>query len=428
MSEQFYSLLLRLYPSQFRSAYGGEALQLVRDRMRDEPFLRVWIDLLIDLACSLPRLHLRPASMAPRPVAPALMVLDRAAPPAASFFFGALVTLLLAFSSTPIGHFLARLPANHGWRPFAMQAAAQTPAPLITADERHRLILAIAGNVEQHYFDRQIAQNTANALFAHEQAGDYNNVTGGQDLANLLARHLTEASGDSHFTMEYTRNVFPDFSKPPAPEFQARYRAAMEQAHCTFDKVEILPNNVGYLKVNAFPETAVCQAKAESAMASLNHADALIVDLRDNRGGYPDMVVFLASYLFDHPEYMFNPRDPVTTRSWTRSPVAGNLLADKPVYILTSSRTYSAAEQFSYDLKMLKRAMLVGETTGGAAHAGVLHNLNDHFAIGIPGIRPLNPFSANDWAITGVEPDVKVNAADALAAAEKLAEARQRTK
>jgi C-terminal processing protease CtpA/Prc len=134
------------------------------------------------------------------------------------------------------------------------------------------------------------------------------------------------------------------------------------------------------------------------------------------------MVVFLAGYLFDHPEYMFNPRDPVTEQTWTRSPVAGSRLVDKPVYILTSSRTYSAAEQFCYDLKMLRRATLVGERTGGANHSGKLFNLDDHFAIGIPEHRPVNPFSNEDWAIAGIEPDVKVEAGDALATAEKLAE------
>ncbi|MBZ5624325.1 MAG: S41 family peptidase [Acidobacteriia bacterium] len=139
-------------------------------------------------------------------------------------------------------------------------------------------------------------------------------------------------------------------------------------------------------------------------MAALNHADALIFDLRDNRGGYTNMVVFLASYLFDHPEYMFNPRDPITEQTWTRCPVAGSLLVDNPIYILISSRTYSGAEQFRYDLKMLKRATLIGETTGGASHYGVLHNLDDHFAVGVPEHRPVNPFFDKDWAITGIEP------------------------
>ena len=110
------------------------------------------------------------------------------------------------------------------------------------------------------------------------------------------------------------------------------------------------------------------------------------------------------------------------------SPVPGSLLADKPVYILTSNRTYSGAEQFSYDLKMLRRATLVGETTGGASHANVLRNLDDHFAIGIPEYRPVNPFGDKDWAVTGVEPDVKVAAADALATAERLAESGMRSR
>lgn len=302
--------------------------------------------------------------------------------------------------------------------------SAQTPTSGVKLDAAERQIVldSMVADVKQYYFDPSIAQKTADAIRAHERAGDYYQVSDGQAFANLLTRQLIDASGDVHFTMEYTPNVFPDFSGPPSPEAQARYRTAMEQANCTFEKVEIRPNNVGYVKLNSFPDIAACQSQAESAMRALNRADALIIDLRDNLGGYTNMVVFLASYLFDHPEYMFNARDPITEQTWTRSPVAGSLLAGKPVYILTSSRTYSAAEQFSYDLKVLKRATLIGETTGGASHSGVLHNLDDHFAIGIPEHRPVNPFSDRDWAVTGIEPDVKVKAVDALATAERLAE------
>ncbi|MGH9645882.1 MAG: S41 family peptidase [Bryobacteraceae bacterium] len=425
MSEQVYAFLLRLYPPHFRSAYGDEALQLVRDRARREPSWRLWIDLLLDLVCSLPRLHLRPAPVAARATSPAFLMLEGEAPRAESFFLGIAVSLFLIVATIPISRFLARMPTPPRQSRIAMQVALQAPTQLTSAD-RHRIIQAVAANVKQYYFDRQVAETTASALLAREQAGDYNAVVDGQAFANLLARHLAEASRDVHFTMEYTRNVFPDFSKPPAPEIQARYRTAMQQANCTFEKVDIRPNNVGYMKLNSFPDMAACQSKAESAMAALNHADALIFDLRDNRGGYANMVVFLASYLFDHPEYMFNPRDAITEQTWTRSPIVGSLLVDKPVYILISSRTYSGAEQFSYDLKMLKRATLIGENTGGATHSGVLHNLDDHFAVGIPEHRPVNPFSEKDWSIAGVEPDVKVKAADALATAEKLAETKLR--
>ena len=136
------------------------------------------------------------------------------------------------------------------------------------------------------------------------------------------------------------------------------------------------------------------------------------------------MVALMAAYLFDRPEYWYNPRENTTPRSWTQSSVAGNRLADKPVYVLTSASTWSAAEQFSYDLKMLKRVTIVGETTRGGAHAGVFHRIDDHFGIGIPEVRAINPFSKTDWEGTGVEPDVKVKAANALETAEKLAESK----
>jgi C-terminal processing protease CtpA/Prc len=161
-----------------------------------------------------------------------------------------------------------------------------------------------------------------------------------------------------------------------------------------------------------------------AAMTYVNHADAVIFDLRDNRGGYPAMVQFVGSYLFDHPEYWYNPREATSEHSWTQSPVAGSDLADKPVFVLVSSHTFSGAEQFAYDLKMLKRAKLVGETTAGAAHAGVFHRLDDHFGMGIPEVKAINPYSSIDWAEVGVEPDVKSPDNSALDVALKLALAR----
>jgi C-terminal processing protease CtpA/Prc len=164
----------------------------------------------------------------------------------------------------------------------------------------------------------------------------------------------------------------------------------------------------------------VCQATATAAMAKLNDADALIFDLRDNGGGFPSMVSLVAAYLFDHPEYMYCPLENTTAESWTHSPVPGNKLANKPVYILTSSRTISAAEEFTYDLKMLKRATLVGETTAGANHVANLHAIGDNFYVATVEVRAINPYSKYNWNDTGVDPDFKVRAPDALKAALRL--------
>jgi C-terminal processing protease CtpA/Prc len=126
------------------------------------------------------------------------------------------------------------------------------------------------------------------------------------------------------------------------------------------------------------------------------------------------MVSLIAAYLFDHPEYLYCPLEDTTAESWTHSPVPGNKLADKPVYVLTSSQTISAAEQFAYNLKMLKRATLVGETTAGRAHAADLHSIGDNFYVATLKVRAINPYSKGDWNDTGIEPDVKTSAPDAL--------------
>ena len=241
-------------------------------------------------------------------------------------------------------------------------------------------------------------------------------------FARLLTGLIREVSHDRHLEVVYSQSRLPAQPLTPTPEALARYQQRLQQENCTFEKVAILPHNVGYLKLNSFPEPSICRQTAMAAMAALNHAKAIIFDLRDNGGGFAPMVSFIAAYLFDHPEYLYDPRVSPTQQSWTRSPVPGNKLADKPVYVLTSTSTVSAAEQFCYDLKMLKRATFVGERTRGSAHAGIWYRIDDHFGMGIPETRPVNPFSKTDWEGTGVEPDVKVKAADALVTAEKLAE------
>lgn len=314
------------------------------------------------------------------------------------------------------------------------QDAARAMIPAVVVDvkldaaHRKALVDRTIANLRQYYFDRDVAQKTVQALLAHEKGGDDNAVAEGGAFADLLTRQMRDASHDMHLIMEYSRERLPDHPPKQTSESLARYRKAMEQENCMFKKAEILPHNIGYLKLNFFPDTSVCQSTATTAMASLNHADAIIFDLRDNTGGFENMVALIASYLFDHPEFMYSPRGTPTEQSWTRSPVPGNRLADKPVYVLTSASTWSGAEQFSYDLKVLKRATLVGETTRGGAHAGVFHRIDDHFGVGIPEVKPINPFGTTDWEGTGVEPDVKVEAANALEIAEKLAESKLQKK
>jgi C-terminal processing protease CtpA/Prc len=304
-------------------------------------------------------------------------------------------------------------------------AGAQSPPganATLDAASRRRIIKNAIASIKQHHFDHVEAREAADALLAQERRAEDDSATSTEEFARLATKQMRTATGSNELVLLYSTHDIPE--RTPGPPPPAAYRDEMQRINCAFERVEILPHNVGYLKLNAFPDASVCQATATAAMTKLNDADALIFDLRDNRGGFPNMVSLIAAYLFDHPEYMYCPLENTTAESWTRSPVSGNKLTNKPVYILTSSRTISAAEQFTYNLKMLKRATLVGETTAGGGHAANLHSIGDHFYVGTIEVRAINPYAKSDWSDTGIEPDFKVRAADALNAALGLVDKR----
>jgi C-terminal processing protease CtpA/Prc len=154
-------------------------------------------------------------------------------------------------------------------------------------------------------------------------------------------------------------------------------------------------------------------------MNFLANTDALIVDLRRNGGGDPAMVALISSYLFAGETVHLNDlywREGDSTRQWWTLPyVPGRRFGDKkPVYVLTAKRTFSAAEEFTYNLKNLKRATIVGETTGGGAHPGGGRRINNHFGVWVPTGRAINPYSKTNWEGTGVTPDIDVPADHAL--------------
>jgi C-terminal processing protease CtpA/Prc len=181
---------------------------------------------------------------------------------------------------------------------------------------------------------------------------------------------------------------------------------------------------VGYLKFDMFAPPELCGPTAAAAMNFLAGTRALIIDLRENGGGAPRMVTYLSSYLFatrTHLNDLWTRRTDRTEEFWTLDSVPGRRFGGaKPVYVLTSAQTFSGAEEFAYNLKTLKRATVVGETTGGGAHPVRGQRIDEHFMIGVPFARAINPITHTNWEGVGVEPDVKVPASEALATAQRL--------
>ena len=302
----------------------------------------------------------------------------------------------------------------------------------IDAATRTRVIDGAIANLNESYVFPETAKKMGDAVRARQKRGEYDSITDGDAFAKMLTDNFQEVSHDKHLRVNFSPAPMPDRpAGPPDAEAVARYRKQMEKMNCGFDKVEIFSGNVGYVKFNMFADPDVCGPTAVAAMNFLGNVDAIIFDLRENGGGDPKMVAFISSYLFSKPTHLndlWERKDDSTHQYWTLPYVPGKRLDDKPAFVLTSKETFSGAEEFTYNLKNLKRATIVGETTGGGAHPVSGHRIDEHFMIGVPFARAINPISKTNWEGTGVEPDVKVSAAEALAAAQKLALEKPSTK
>jgi retinol-binding protein 3 len=296
----------------------------------------------------------------------------------------------------------------------------------VDAATRARGIDGANAKLNEYYVFPDVAAKMASTVRARNASGAYDHITNGPMLAQLLTDEFQGVSKDKHLRVNFSAPRMPDRPANPVPDsaMQARYRQDMERVNCGFEKAEVMANNIGYLKFNFFADPEVCGPIASREMTKLADVDALIIDLRENGGGSPGMVAHVSSYLFSkrvHLNDLWTRRTNETNEFWTRPDVPGKKVKDNvPVYVLTASRTFSGAEEFSYNLKNLKRATIIGETTGGGAHPVSGHKIDDHYGIGVPFARAINPYSKTNWEGTGVAPDVKVPAAEAMTTALRM--------
>jgi hypothetical protein len=309
-------------------------------------------------------------------------------------------------------------------------APAPTPqAPDLTATERRQVIDTIAARLKTSYILPELAEKLVASLNVHQQQGDYDSITDGALLAARLTNDLQGVSRDRHLRIEYAAEKLPPEEGGPSAQEEQEYRDELNRTNCGFQHVEILPGNIGYIQFNYFGAPGLCAETAAAAFKFIAHTDAVVFDLRQNHGGDPAMVALMASYLFDHPIHLddlYNRTDDKVTQYWATPDKVTDRLPTVPVYLLTSRFSFSGAEQFSYDLKNLRRAILIGERTGGAAHPTRNRRIDDHFFIAMPEYRYINAVTRTDWEGEGVEPDVAAAPWNALSAAERIALTRLR--
>ena len=304
-------------------------------------------------------------------------------------------------------------------------AAVAAPAPFDTAARQQVLDSALREMHERYVFP-EVAAKAETALRARWQAKALD-IADPQRFAEALTAELQAVTHDKHVRVRYSAEALPPRAerRQPSAHEEAKARANESALNFRVERVERLPGNVGYLDLRGFAPLEWAADTLAAAMNLLAHTDALIIDLRRNGGGDPATVAFVCSYLFDertHLNDLYWREGDRTEQFHTSDWVPGKRFGGKkPVYVLTAKYTFSGAEEFSYNLKTRKRATLVGETTGGGANPGGVFLLDPHFSMFVPTGRAINPITRTNWEGTGVEPDVKVPADEALTAARTLA-------
>jgi hypothetical protein len=195
-----------------------------------------------------------------------------------------------------------------------------------------------------------------------------------------------------------------------------------------FVRAARLKGNVGYIDLSGFPNPGMFRDAANAAMKAVDGTDALIIDMRRNGGGSPVSVSYLCSFLFDagKPVHLNDLiwRNKGTETYRTQQFFTGRTpthYLNKPVVLITSHFTFSGGEEFTNDLKVLKRATIVGEVTGGGANPGGTLPVGSGLILFVPGGRAENPVTKTSWEGVGVQPDVEALTDDAFATAYRTA-------
>ncbi|RYF85514.1 MAG: peptidase [Chitinophagaceae bacterium] len=301
-------------------------------------------------------------------------------------------------------------------------AMAQDGSVRIEPAEQKQVIDSVSKRLNDNYVFPEVAKKMTDLIQANYKKGSYQSIASVATFAEKLTEDLRSVSKDKHlrvnFNPKQAKELQGSAQNGDNDDVPASYLEEMRMGNYGFKEIKLIEGNVGYLDLRGFSETRYAGETAVAAMNFLSNASALIIDLRNNGGGSPSMIQLITSYLYGSESvhlnnFYYRPTNE-NTQTWTLPYVQGKRRPDMPVYVLTSKKTFSAAEEFTYNLKNLKRATIIGETTGGGAHPGGSMRATDRFTVWVPTGRAINPITNTNWEGTGVQPDVEVKADEAL--------------
>ena len=304
-----------------------------------------------------------------------------------------------------------------------------------TASTRARtteVVNALNDTLSKNYVFPDMASRIALVLRNKLQQGGYDGLTAEPELARALTDDLIKVSGDLHFVVEADPKWIADYRirDTPAGKAAAQKREIEEgtRTNFGFSGVNRLDGNIGYINLSYFADPTIAYDTAAAAMKFVENCDAVIIDLRYNNGGHLEMAQFIASYFFSGDKdqllfdyYYYDNGKRIERGQWVLPALPGKRMVDKPVYILTGSTSFSAAEWFAYTMKKLGRGRLIGAQTAGGAHPVDRKPVNDDFFVQVPIGQIKDPIDHGDFEGVGARPDVEVPSDQALFTAHKIA-------
>jgi len=326
---------------------------------------------------------------------------------------------------------------------FVSMGFCSASAQDITATERSEIIDNVVDQLVNRYVDPNLGQKAAQTIVQKKEKQAYDALETKALLMKALIADMHEATGDKQLQLNnqsvagfgpipsYITIKAPNGTKLDEQQQKKIMQQMLKLMNYGLINAKVMEGNIGYLDIREFisPEMVPEINKAiDKTMKSFKDCSAIILDLGFcfcDFGGSPETVMYMISYLFGGEESvllyeLYNREENKINEFRTCTDVAGKRMPDVPVYILTSSKTFSSGEMFAYGLQKIGRAKIVGETSAGAAH------ITDTISIGhgIMMVLPVNRLShvktKTNWEGTGVIPDVSVTTDDALTAAKDI--------
>jgi C-terminal processing protease CtpA/Prc len=281
----------------------------------------------------------------------------------------------------------------------------------INRQDKEKLIKKISKLLEEKYVIPEVGKKCAKDILLALTSNAYDYLTGATEFAEKLTADLQRITNDKHVKFRLIEASDLGESREGSLHHPVRLFRLMQKENLGFTRFDWIEGDIGYLEIRRFYSPSEAREMVIAAMNFVAGADAIIIDLRENQGGAGELLPFFCSYFFEKSTQLssyYSREDDFTREFWTLNNFPDRRLIDVPLFLLTSKKTFSAAEMFAYDLKVRQRAVLIGDSTGGGAHSVDLFKIDDRFEIYISTSRAIHPLTKSNWEGIGVIPDIIV--------------------